>query len=44
MGKLVELDVNFYLKKIKDDFFNIKNMDLPPIDLVYFDCFGQSTA
>jgi len=38
--KLVELDSNFYLKKIKDDFFNIKNMDLPPIDLVYFDCFG----
>ncbi len=38
--KLVELDVNFYLKKIKDDFFNIKNMDLPPVDLVYFDCFG----
>lgn len=38
--KLVELDVNFYLKKIKDDFFNINNMDLPPIDLVYFDCFG----
>ncbi|OJX30981.1 MAG: peptidase [Chryseobacterium sp. 36-9] len=38
--KLVELDVNFYLKKIKDDFFNIKTMDLPPVDLVYFDCFG----
>ncbi|WP_027382197.1 tRNA (5-methylaminomethyl-2-thiouridine)(34)-methyltransferase MnmD [Epilithonimonas caeni] len=38
--KLVELDVNFHLKKIKDDFFNIKNMDLPPMDLVYFDCFG----
>lgn len=38
--KLVELDVNFHLKKIKDDFFNIKNMDLPLIDLVYFDCFG----
>ena len=38
--KLVELDSNFNLKKIKDDFFNIKNMDLPPIDLVYFDCFG----
>lgn len=38
--KLVELDVNFHLKKIKDDFFNIKNIDLPPVDLVYFDCFG----
>ncbi len=38
--KLVELDSKFYLKKIKDDFFNIKNMDLPEIDLVYFDCFG----
>jgi len=38
--KLVELDSNFHLKKIKDDFFNIKNMDLSEIDLVYFDCFG----
>lgn len=38
--KLIELDVNFYLKKIKDDFFNIKNLDLPLIDIVYFDCFG----
>lgn len=38
--KLVELDSKFYLKKIKDDFFNIKDMDLPEIDLVYFDCFG----
>ncbi len=38
--KLIQLDVNFYLKKIKDDFFNIKNLDLPLIDIVYFDCFG----
>ncbi len=38
--RLVEIDVNFHLKKIKEDFFNIKNMDLPLIDLVYFDCFG----
>lgn len=32
---------NFSLKKIKADFFDIKNIDLPKIDLVYFDCFGS---
>lgn len=37
---LIPLDNNFMLKKVKDDFFNIKTMDLPEIDLVYFDCFG----
>lgn len=31
---------NFRLRKIKTDFFDIKNLDLPKIDLVYFDCFG----
>ncbi len=36
----VKIDDNFTLTKIKDDFFNIKNVNLPPIDLVYFDCFG----
>ncbi len=36
----VEIDDLFMLKKVKDDFYNIKNMNLPPIDLVYFDCFG----
>lgn len=37
---LEEIMPNFYLKKIKADFFDIKSMDLPKIDLVYFDCFG----
>lgn len=36
----IPLDSDFMLKKVKDDFFNIKTMDLPEIDLVYFDCFG----
>lgn len=31
---------NFYLTKIKADFFDLKNIQIPPIDLVYFDCFG----
>lgn len=35
-----ELTKNFNLTKIKRDFFDIKNTELPPIDLVYFDCFG----
>lgn len=30
----------FSLTKIKKDFFIIKNTELPPIDLVYYDCFG----
>jgi tRNA U34 5-methylaminomethyl-2-thiouridine-forming methyltransferase MnmC len=35
-----ELITNFNLTKIKKDFFDLKNTELPPIDLVYFDCFG----
>lgn len=35
-----ELLSDFYLTKIKKDFFDLKTTDLPPIDLVYFDCFG----
>ena len=38
--ELVEIVPNFYLKKIQQDFFNLEKIDLPPIDLVYFDCFG----
>jgi len=38
--KPVKIDDNFTLTKIKDDFFNIKNLNLPLIDIVYFDCFG----
>ena len=35
-----ELLADFYLTKIKKDFFDLKTTELPPIDLVYFDCFG----
>lgn len=38
--KLVEIQPNFSLRKIKTDFFDLSKLDLPPIDLVYFDCFG----
>ena len=38
--KSVSLDSDFSLTKLKSDFYNIKNIKLPPIDLVYFDCFG----
>lgn len=35
-----ELTKDFYLTKLKKDFFDLKNTNLPEIDLVYFDCFG----
>lgn len=35
-----ELCDNFSLTKHKADFFDLKNIELPPVDLVYFDCFG----
>ncbi|HFK5570139.1 peptidase [Elizabethkingia meningoseptica] len=38
--KLENIYREFYLQKIEDDFFNLKNMELPPVDVVYFDCFG----
>lgn len=38
---LTEIVPNFNLKKIKADFFDIRTLDLPPITLVYFDCFGS---
>lgn len=31
---------NFSLTKFECDFFNLENLELPPIDLVYYDCFG----
>ena len=37
---LTEIYPNFNLKKIQTDFFSLKNIDLPEINLVYFDCFG----
>lgn len=38
--KEVEIIPHFYLHKIKADFFDMDSYALPPIDLVYFDCFG----
>jgi tRNA U34 5-methylaminomethyl-2-thiouridine-forming methyltransferase MnmC len=38
--KPTEIVKGFHLKKIKCDFFDLKNIDLPKINLVYFDCFG----
>lgn len=38
--KPVEIIKGFNLNKIQCDFFDIKNIDLPKINLVYYDCFG----
>jgi len=35
-----EIIKGFHLKKIQCDFFELKNIDLPKINLVYYDCFG----
>lgn len=40
MGKICGNYSKLFLTKINQDFFNIHAIDLPPIDLVYFDCFG----
>lgn len=39
-NETVEIYPNFFLTKIQTDFFELKNIELPEIDLVYFDCFG----
>ncbi|MBW8522847.1 tRNA (5-methylaminomethyl-2-thiouridine)(34)-methyltransferase MnmD [Chryseobacterium chendengshani] len=39
-GKSTEIVKGFVLKKIQCDFFDLKNIDLPEINLVYYDCFG----
>ena len=36
----IELLPNFYFTKFKCDFFELKDLALPKINLVYFDCFG----
>lgn len=36
----VEIIPNFFLTKYHADFFDLKNIELPKINLVYFDCFG----
>lgn len=38
--KSVEIIPGFHLHKIQCDFFDLKNIDLPKINLVYYDCFG----
>lgn len=38
--KSEEIIKGFHLKKIQCDFFDLKNIDLPKINLVYYDCFG----
>lgn len=35
-----EILPNFFITKFKCDFFDLKSLELPPIDLVYYDCFG----
>ena len=35
-----EILPNFFLTKFECDFFELKNLDIPPINLVYYDCFG----
>lgn len=39
-NKKVEILRNFFFTKMECDFFDLKNIILPKIDLVYFDCFG----
>lgn len=39
-NKKTEISPNFYFTKIECDFFELKNLPLPKINLVYFDCFG----
>lgn len=39
-NNLIELAPNFYFKKINVDFHRLNELELPAINLVYFDCFG----
>lgn len=36
----VEIKPGFILQKFNADFFELQNLEIPSIDLVYFDCFG----
>lgn len=36
----IELYPNFYITKYQADFFEIPNLEISDIDLVYYDCFG----
>ena len=39
-NETIEILPNFLFTKYKCDFFELMNLDIPKIDLVYFDCFG----
>ncbi len=39
-GKTIEILPNFTFTKYNCDFFELQNIDLPKINLVYYDCFG----
>lgn len=39
-NETIEILPNFFFTKYKADFFELKNIDLPKINLVYYDCFG----
>jgi len=39
-NELIEIIPGFNLKKINCDFFDLEKIELPKINLVYFDCFG----
>lgn len=39
-NKTIEIIPNFFFTKFHCDFFELKNLSLPKIDLVYYDCFG----
>lgn len=39
-NETTEILPNFFLTKYHCDFFELNNLNLPGIDLVYFDCFG----
>ena len=37
----IEILPNFTLTKLQADFFQLPELHMPPLDLVYFDCFGS---
>ena len=39
-NKTTELFPNFFFTKYQCDFFDLKEIELPKINLVYYDCFG----
>lgn len=38
--KPMEITPGFHLTKLQCDFFDLEHIELPPVNLVYFDCFG----